>query len=53
MTDFTYTEDAKDYKEYNLEEMPITVVGDLEQYQLPRSEGIHYLGFHSVRDMCH
>ena len=43
MTDFTYTEDAKDYEKDDLEEMPITVVGDLEQYQFPRSEGVHCL----------
>ena len=44
MKGFTYAEDAKDDEEYNLEEMPITVVRDLEQYQFPCSEGIHCLG---------
>ena len=32
MTDVAYTEDAKDYEKYNLKEMPIAIVGDLEQY---------------------
>ena len=51
MTDSTYTEDAKDDKENDLEEMPITVVGDLEQYQLPRPEGVHYLKVRSNSDI--
>lgn len=50
MTDFTYTEDAEDYKEDDLEEMPITVVGDLKQYQFPRSEGVHCLEVHNKSD---
>ena len=53
MTGFTYTEDAKDYKKYNLEEMPITIVGDLEQHQFPRSEGVHNLGVRSNSDTRH
>jgi hypothetical protein len=40
---FTYTEDAKDYEKDDLEEMPIAVVGDLKQYQFPRSKGVHRL----------
>ena len=51
--DFTYSEDSKDYKKYNLEEMPITIVGDLEQYQFPGSEGVHDLQVHSNSDTCH
>jgi len=50
LTDFTYTEDAEDYKEDDLEEMPITVVGDLKQYQFPRSEGVHCLEVHNKSD---
>ena len=52
MTDCTYAEDAKDDKKYDLEEMPITVVGDLEQYKLPRSEGVHHLKVRSNSDAC-
>lgn len=51
MKDSTHAEDAKDDKEDDLEEMPITVVGDLEQYQFPRSEGIHYLKVRSNSDI--
>ena len=40
----TYPEDPKDNKEYYLEEVPISIVSDLEQHQLARSEGIHPLG---------
>lgn len=42
-TGFTYTEDTDDYEKDYLKEMPVTVVGDLEQYQLPRSERVHCL----------
>jgi len=43
MTGSAYTKYAKDDEKHNLEEMPITVVGNLEQYQLPCSEGVHCL----------
>ena len=52
LTDFTHTEDTKDYEKYNLKEMPITVVGDLEQYQFPRSEGVHCLEARYSSDTC-
>jgi len=32
--------------------MPITVVGDLKQYQFPRSEGVHCLEVHHNSDTC-
>ena len=53
LTDFTYTEDAKDYEEDNLEEMPITVVGNLKQYQFPRSKGVHCLEVRHYSDTRH
>jgi hypothetical protein len=43
MTGLTHAEDTEDYEKYNLEEMPITVVSDLKQYQIPSPEGIRRL----------
>ena len=39
----TYTEDSDDDEKYDLEEVPIAVIGNLEKYQLARSEWIHCL----------
>lgn len=39
----TYTKDAKDNVEYDLEEMPITIIGDLEQDKFSCAEGVHSL----------
>lgn len=36
-------EDAKDDEENDFKEMPVAVVGDLEEYQFPCSEGVHGL----------
>lgn len=38
-----YPKDSEDDEEYNLEEMPIPIVSDLEQYQLSCSERVHCL----------
>ena len=43
MRDKTHAKDSQDYEKDNLEEVPVTVVSDLEQYQFPSSEGVHYL----------
>lgn len=53
MTHITHAEDTENYEKDNLEEMPITVVGDLEQYQFPGSEGIHDLKARANSDACH
>lgn len=53
LTGFTYTEDTNDYEKDDLEEMPVTVVSDLEQYQLPRSEGVHCLNVPDNSDARH
>ena len=53
MTGFTYTEDTDYYEEDDLEEMPVTIVGDLEQYQLPRSERVHCLKVPDNSDARH
>lgn len=39
----TYPKDAKYDEEYDLEEMPIPVVRNLEQYKLPTAVWIHSL----------
>lgn len=46
----TYTEDPEDDEKDDLEEMPIPVIGDLEQYQFPSPEGIHGLKVRSNSD---
>jgi hypothetical protein len=38
-----YPEDTEDNEEHDLEKMPISVISDLEQYQLSGSEGVHGL----------
>lgn len=43
MSDLTHAEDSENYEKDNLEEMPIPVVGDLEQHQFPGSVGVHDL----------
>jgi hypothetical protein len=40
---YSYAEYSKYDKEDNLKEMPVAVIGDLEQYKLSCSEGIHDL----------
>lgn len=39
----TYTEYSKYDEEYDFEEMPISIIGNLEQYKLSSSERIHSL----------
>jgi hypothetical protein len=53
MTELTHAEDSENYEKDNLEEMPITVVGNLEQYQLPGPKGIHDLEARSNSGACH
>ena len=38
-----YSKDTYDEEEENLEEMPVSVVRDLEKYEFSCSEGIHCL----------
>ena len=37
----THPENAKDNEEHNLEEVPISVIGDLEQYEFPAAVRVH------------
>ena len=46
----THTKDSEDYEKDDFEEMPITVVGDLEQYQFAGPEGVHDLKVGSSSD---
>lgn len=38
-----YPKDPKDHKENDLEEVPISVVSYLEQYEFASTEGVHCL----------
>jgi len=39
----TYPKYSYDDEKYDLEEVPIAVIGNLEKYQLARSERVHSL----------
>ena len=43
MSSSTHAEDSKDYKENDFKEVPISVVGYLEQYEFAGTEGVHCL----------
>lgn len=46
----THAKYSEDYEKDDLEEMPITVIGDLEQYQFSSPEGVHDLKVRSNSD---